>query len=263
MRTVVFARPDIIVLVWHSLGLLGVAILVTSVQVARNHPGTLRLHARRAFVVHFPTCCFLCRLCLRCSCRQHVTPAGYYTDGTNAAPIPCEPGFFNTDTAQGACRPCLAGYTCEGLATIEPRPCGKGVYCPMGSDAPIQCPVGTFGPTELAPNASYCVPCIAGSFCSDIGLIEPDGLCEDGYYCSGGANTSTPISSVHGDLCPAGYFCPAGAAAPLPCPVGTYSPAAGLFSASQCDMCPPGTLSRGGECAARTPRLRVWECCFA
>jgi len=46
------------------------------------------------------------------------------------------------------------------------------------------------------------------------------GICDAGYYCSSGANTSTPTDSVTGDICPAGFYCPSGSNAPIPCPDG-------------------------------------------
>ena len=48
------------------------------------------------------------------------------------------------------------------------------------------------------------------------------GECDAGYYCSSGANVSTPTDGITGDICPAGFYCPTGSAAPVPCEDGKF-----------------------------------------
>jgi hypothetical protein len=57
-----------------------------------------------------------------------------------------------------------------------------------------------------------------GSYCKDFGLTEPNGLCNGGYFCPGGQNTSSPIDKK----CTPGHFCPAGCEAEQACVAGTF-----------------------------------------
>ena len=73
-------------------------------------------------------------------------------------------------------------------------------------------------------------------------------LCDEGYYCRGGATTQTPlIESNGGNICPAGHFCPSpdpndsakGTSTPYPCVPGTYrSATGGTTEALACTACP-------------------------
>lgn len=58
-----------------------------------------------------------------------------------------------------------------------------------------------------------------------------------------GADTATPeivnATGVSGP-CPAGSFCPPQTETPEPCPLGTYSSATKLTSASECESCSQG-----------------------
>lgn len=67
---------------------------------------------------------------------------------------------------------------------------------------------------------------LAGSYCEEAGLSAPTGLCEEGYYCNGGATVKNPdslsdegyqgetcvdrVNATSNDLCPAAHFCPNG-----------------------------------------------------
>ena len=42
----------------------------------------------------------------------------------------------------------------------------------------------------------------------------------EGYYCTLGAETSTPTDGVTGDVCPAGYYCPTSTAVQIACADG-------------------------------------------
>ena len=47
--------------------------------------------------------------------------------------------------------------------------------------------------------------------------------CDQGFYCSGAANTSAPTDGVTGDVCPSGTYCPVGTDYPKDCPDGKTS----------------------------------------
>ena len=53
-----------------------------------------------------------------------------------------------------------------------------------------------------------------GYYCGQDGLSYPSGLCEAGYYCSGGSSVAMP-SGVGGDQCSPGYYCPEGSIQPI------------------------------------------------
>ena len=64
--------------------------------------------------------------------------------------------------------------------------------------------------------------------CSTIGYpkslhLSAQGPCSAGYYCEGGASSSTPWRNAAFPLngpCPRGHYCPQGTLHPVPCPVG-------------------------------------------
>nr|XP_032658238.1 multiple epidermal growth factor-like domains protein 10 [Chelonoidis abingdonii] len=87
-----------------------------------------------------------------------------------------------------------------------------------------------------------CKLCMAGMYCSTAGLAMPEGLCQPGYYCAQGSNSTSPVGLPFGDLCLAGFYCPAGAKHPseMPCPAGTWNERRGAQDASWCLPCPPG-----------------------
>ena len=68
-----------------------------------------------------------------------------------------------------------------------------------------------------------------GHFCGTPGSSEPDGECQQGYYCEYGVDTATPVTSHKGvgDPCTMGFYCPKGSTIPLSCPPGSYSFAIG------------------------------------
>lgn len=98
---------------------------------------------------------------------------------------------------------------------------------------PTACPPGTYGDNVGNKNISDCSQCPPGLFCSGYASIVPSGVCDDGYYCPGGQNSSTPRDFS----CPAGFFCEAGDAAPRLCLSGTYQDEQGQ---STCKLCEPG-----------------------
>ena len=72
----------------------------------------------------------------------------------------------------------------------------------------------------------HCMYNLLGWYCSETGLVEPTGQCDEGYYCNGGATLPNPDSSspdgykgdtcvdrtnaASNDLCPPGHYCPTG-----------------------------------------------------
>lgn len=72
------------------------------------------------------------------------------------------------------------------------------------------------------------------------GLMQPTGLCDAGYVCVSGSNSSRPTDGITGYECLAGYFCPEGSDQGLKCPAGTFSDAVGLHNITECQPCSPG-----------------------
>ncbi|KAF4144703.1 putative ephrin-receptor like [Phytophthora infestans] len=119
----------------------------------------------------------------------------------------CPRGFYQDS---------LSDSNDEGRACIR---CAAGSYCTAGIKR--QCPDGTFS----FGKAASCEACRDGWICTD-GLAR---LCDPGTY-------STPSFTCK--ICPSGYACRNGKK--YVCPVGTFS----LRQASECQSCPPGTISR-------------------
>ena len=122
---------------------------------------------------------------------------------------------------------------------------------------PAQCAVGTYSSSLGNVDATACLPCTGGSYCSVAGLSAVSGQCKAGYYCSGGSSTSQPLSpssAGSGDLCTTGHYCPKGSIQPQKCPLGSYMPTVG---AGNCTACTAGKYcgvigltAVSGSCAA-------------
>lgn len=87
---------------------------------------------------------------------------------------------------------------------------------------PVLCPAGTSSLASGQTSLSTCTGCARGTYC--------------------------PAGSPVGQTCPAQYYCPAntGDYNVFPCPPGSFSDQAGLFSASQCTNCTAGYFCPGG-----------------
>ena len=204
------------------------------------------------------------------SLSEFVCPPGFYCpEGTRfAQEFACPLGTWSNGvglTNETQCMLCPATYYCDqtgltapaglcdggfycvsGVSTPVPRvgpdtgdECPPGHYCPVGTEVPIACPIGTFSSQLRLSNVTQCTPCYAGHFCGSTGEVSTSGMCVQGYYCPEGSVSNTSIS------CPAGYYCPAGTPFPQPCPVGTYSSTTGLHSVDQCLLCTPGYFCEG------------------
>ncbi|CAM5128032.1 unnamed protein product, partial [Natator depressus] len=202
---------------------------------------------------------------------QHVAMEGYYSLAGAFRPEPCPLGSFQPVLGQSLCRECPEGTFCNQTGLAEPVTCPKGHYCPARSILPLPCPAGTYTDILGAMGTGSCKPCPAGMYCSTAGLATPEGLCQPGYYCAQGSNSTSPVGLPFGDLCLAGYYCPAGTKHPreMPCPAGTWNERRGAQDANWCLPCPPGffcnvagQVSPAGLCApgyyctggTRTPR---------
>ncbi|CAM4684012.1 unnamed protein product, partial [Lepidochelys olivacea] len=189
---------------------------------------------------------------------QHVAMEGHYSLAGAFRPEPCPLGSFQPVLGQSLCRECPEGTFCNQTGLAEPVTCPKGHYCPARSILPLPCPAGTYMDILGAMGTGSCKPCPAGMYCSTAGLATPEGLCQPGYYCAQGSNSTSPVGLPFGDLCLAGYYCPAGTKHPreMPCPAGTWNERRGAQDASWCLPCPPGffcsmagQVSPAGLCA--------------
>lgn len=66
-------------------------------------------------------------------------------------------------------------------------PCTEGHYCPQQSATPTPCPLGTYSNITKLTSEFECLNCTYGMYCGDLGLTEPSGLCDPGFYCLIGA----------------------------------------------------------------------------
>lgn len=108
--------------------------------------------------------------------------------------------------------------------------CPKGYYCPVSSEFPLPCPIGTFGAGERLTDVTDCTTCYGGRFCSQYGLIAPDGNCDEGFYCVDKSMTPVPktlfVREV-GNVCEGGGYCPGTNKYPRACLPGKYQPLQG------------------------------------
>ncbi|ETV67019.1 hypothetical protein, variant 1 [Aphanomyces astaci] len=155
-------------------------------------------------------------------------PAGVYGNATQLSTVSCS-GL------------CPGGFVCP-VGTIEPIPCGNAnVYCPVGSRATKQVPLGYYGIGDTSYTRQSIALCELGSFCVQGNMA----VCLAGIF---GASMGLS-SAACTDVCPAGHYCPEASIVPKPCPAGTYGATTEL-STSACSgvcpegyYCPPGTTT--------------------
>lgn len=106
-----------------------------------------------------------------------------------------------------ATQKCSAGFYCSSKASV-PNPtdgvtgniCPAGYYCSEGTVNPIPCPTGSYLGYTGATSRYNCSLCTPGYYCDSIGMINPTGYCQAGYYCPEGQSSPTPVQ----------YYCPVG-----------------------------------------------------
>lgn len=179
---------------------------------------------------------------------QYEAPPGYFTIEGAANPSPCLSGTYNSQYRQSNCSICPQGYYCDESATIIPKECPRGRFCVAQSGLPERCPAGTFSNDTGLISEAECIRCTPGYFCGSNGLTSPTGVCDAGYYCSGGSMFSNPSDAAYGLVCPPGHYCPPGSASGVPCPAGTFRANAQGLTLADCTAC-----SEGSYCA--TTRL--------
>ncbi|XP_036393698.1 multiple epidermal growth factor-like domains protein 11 [Megalops cyprinoides] len=175
--------------------------------------------------------------------QGHLCPRGFRCPIGTPVEVPCEPGTYAPVPGAAVCLPCPPGATCRSSGTHAPSVCPAGHYCPAGTAQPLPCPAGALSELTGARSLSTCVPCPAGLYCSTPGSSQPQGPCQEGYYCQGGATAMVPQSSAafpRNGPCPLGHYCPAGTPSPLPCPTGSIRNQTGGRAAESCLPCPPG-----------------------
>ena len=200
-----------------------------------------------------PSNCPTGHYCTASSSVAEPCPAGTFNPNVNADVIEdcqyCDSGFYCQSTGNSAVTgPCSAGWFCpNGSAVAEPvgsfpdnGPCPAGYYCPSGATMPIECPVGTYRPSEGGSSLASCLNCQPGYYCAGTALTTPTALCAAGVYCDD--NTKAVHEYTGNHLCPAGYYCPEGSPYPVGCEDGKYQLSEGSDS---CDLCPPGTFCLG------------------
>jgi len=57
---------------------------------------------------------------------------------------------------------------------------------------PQPCPKGTYGKVISLKLESECQKCEPGFYCAETGADSPTGMCDAGYYCTGGARMPRP-----------------------------------------------------------------------
>ncbi|KAJ9462455.1 Myosin heavy chain, partial [Diplonema papillatum] len=177
-------------------------------------------------------------------------PAGTYSSSLGA-------------TTRAVCLLCPAGYYCPaGSPQYEARDCPIGFYCPEGTGAEYDnpCPPGTYSFFPRLENLLQCSECPAGHRCPlsgsnapmecTVGTYQPlTGSirckpCEPGWACDQLGLVDSFVTACH-----PGHFCPRGTALPeqYPCPAGSYSFRTDLKRQQDCEIC-----WRGFACPAGT-----------
>ena len=141
-------------------------------------------------------------------CRE-----GYFCGGGSPVAAPHESGETGFQIS-------YIGETCvESVNTTINDICPPGHYCPVGSDAPVQCPPGTNSSSVGLVNVTDCPACTRGFYCPLNGTVYATRLCLDGFYCPAGTANVGNSTEL---LCPTGARCPEGSGTPTVCEAGSY-----------------------------------------
>ncbi|CDW74865.1 cast multi-domain protein [Stylonychia lemnae] len=196
--------------------------------------------------------------------QDYLCAIGYYCpQGSNSQfAYRCPRGFYNNQTQQSACKSCPAGFFCNETF-IHPQICPQGHYCPDKVHEPLKCPVGTFGAALGYKDSASCQTCPPGQYCSQQGISSPDGLCDPGYYCKGGAKVPNPTDGNTGDVCQKGGFCEYGSKRIKECPPGTFNDKVKAKTQTDCRACLPGNYCQGSNLSIPTGMCEAGYYCPA
>ncbi|XP_076147240.1 uncharacterized protein LOC143131472 [Alosa pseudoharengus] len=178
----------------------------------------------------------------------YLCPPGHSCPVGSAQEVPCEAGTYSSSPGAANCSLCPAGTACLARGMLEPVLCPLGHFCPIGTALPLPCPAGTLGQMPGALSQASCSPCPTGHYCSSPGSSQPQGMCEQGFFCQGGASRPAPQPSAEtpqNGPCPAGHYCPRGTLSPVPCPTGSVRNLTGGVSVESCFFCPGGYYCDG------------------
>ena len=173
---------------------------------------------------------------------ETICPKGHSCPEGSPWPTPCRAGTYSRSLGAPACTLVRPGFysTVTGLVSL-----GSGIYT---SEVDANGTVLTS--VEYHRSRIICKDSTDFSIC-EAATDAVFGMCEQGYYCSGGSSTPRPLAgSGQGDLCPRGTFCPAGTNQSINCSAGTYQPDKGK------DFCVP--VPKGYY--ADAPRSTVRKC---
>jgi hypothetical protein len=191
-------------------------------------------------------------VCTRCASGKYATGV---LSSMAASCISCEAGMFSATvgaTVSSTCTSCLVGsYSLTGASictlcvlgkysvtrnassVFYCTSCAAGSYSTKtGATTCILCAAGKYSTVIGSSSSSTCVSCVSPNYCADGSTTQ--GSCPAGFYCN---NSSSKIT------CPPGFYCPINSTSAKPCPAGSNGINAGLFYATDCIVCPPGTYS--------------------
>lgn len=172
--------------------------------------------------------------------------AGEFCIEGSSAIDTCPAGTYQNAPRKGFCIQCPKGYTClAGATAFAASPCSAGKYCVAGSSTEVDCPAGTYNPSQKMGALSDCIDCDPGSYCDSAGLTAVTGDCDQGYFCTLASTTATPATlDATGGPCTDGHYCETGSTVELPCPPTQYCSGPNLAAPS--GLCDAGYFCSGG-----------------
>jgi hypothetical protein len=169
--------------------------------------------------------------------------------------------------AAGADSLCVIVFPCPLLfspSMLNQTTCSLGAFCPSGSvaesDCPLgkfcqtpalaeDCPIGRYGSSTRLTAAAQCTACpngMRGLAAGQSTQAAACGPCTLGSYCIAGVQTACsygaycpPNTSTVEPPCPQGSYC-GSPSSRVDCPTGRWGPSTGLLWESQCTFCAAG-----------------------